>query len=63
MPIGTRLGLIYSWKRKNIINTKTHFLSLFKREQQYNQIYAIFIIIKNHLKNNLFIPGPNCCLL
>lgn len=59
MPIGTRLGFLYSWKKKSIINTKTQFLTVFKREQQYNQIYAFIIIIKKHLKNNLFIPG-NC---
>jgi hypothetical protein len=36
MPVGTRLGLLYSWKSKMIINTKSHFKDLFKREQAYN---------------------------
>ena len=44
MPIGTRLGFLYSWKSKMIIDTKTQFLNLFKREQGYN-IFNKFIII------------------
>lgn len=59
MPVGTRLGFLYSWKKRIIINTKTTFLNLFKREQQYNPIYAFFILTKKHLKNNQLLPG-NC---
>lgn len=48
---------------KGIVNTKTQFLSLFKREQQYTRVYAFIIIIKKHLKNNQLIPGNNYYLL
>ena len=36
MPIGTRLGLLYSWKSKMIPNIKSQMRNQFKREQDYN---------------------------
>lgn len=54
--IGTRLGISHSWKKKSIINTKTHFLSLFKREQQYNQ-YMLSLFNKKAFKKQSIIPG------
>lgn len=47
MPIGTRLGLLNSWKSKMIPNIKTQMLTLFKREQDYNHKNE-FIIFINH---------------
>lgn len=57
MLIGTRLGLLYSWKTKYIINVKTQFLELFKREQAYNRYNYFFVFGKNNLKNNQLLQG------
>lgn len=57
MPIGTRLGLLYSWKSKMIINTKNQFKDLFKREQTYNYNNKYIIIENIHLKNNRLLRG------
>ena len=57
MPIGTRLGLLYSWKSKMIINTKSQFKDLFKREQTYNYNNKYIIIENIHLKNNRLLRG------
>lgn len=43
MPIGTRLGLLYSWKTKNIINIKRDAVNWFRREQAYNFTYKYTI--------------------
>jgi len=57
MPIGTRLGFLYSWKLRSINNTKKQYRILFKREQQYNDVCAFLILVKDKLKNNPFLPG------
>lgn len=43
MPIGTRLGLLYSWKTRNILNIKRDAVIWFKREQAYNFTYKYII--------------------
>jgi hypothetical protein len=47
MPIGTRLGLLNSWKSKMIPNTKAEIFGLFKREQDYNYKNKFFIFLKH----------------
>ena len=63
MPVGTRLGLLYSWKSKMIINTKNQFLGLFKREQTYNYNYKYVIIDVARLKNNRLLRGEYYAIL
>lgn len=43
MPVGTRLGLLYSWKTKSIINIKRDAVNWFRREQAYNFTYKYII--------------------
>jgi hypothetical protein len=59
MLIGTRLGLLYSWKIKSVLNTKAQMLTLFKKEQAYILVYKFISRINPILKNNhLLLQNP-----
>ena len=63
MPIGTRLGLLYSWKSKMIINSRSQSLPHLRREQAYNYKHIVVIIGAGSLNDNLLLRGQYDSLL